>query len=204
MNPPYQYDATQLAEALWQVEDELRSSSKGSPSKHVRILLIGGGAIALGYGASYGTIDIDTWESEARFREAWDAVKARARKPLLPALHEVTVADAPYNFEDRIQRIQVQRPGTREKMKCLQIDVPERHDLALMKIVRGGERDEVGLRALHEVQPLDADRLAKLYKTEMKHIVGNMTEFRWKFLNIFSALFGQKAAEKLEPRLPIL
>lgn len=203
MNWAYQYDATELAAALWQIEDELQSGLKSASSKHVRILLIGGGAIALGYGAAYGTVDIDTMEAEARFLQAWAAVSARTSKPL-PALHEVAVADAPINFEDRLQRIQVLRPGSQEKMACLQIDVPERHDLAMMKIVRGEERDSVGLSALHEAQPLDPARLIELYRTEMKHIVGNMKDFRLKFLHIFSVLFGKKAAEQLAPRLPVL
>lgn len=59
------------------------------------------------------------------------------------------VSDFPYEFEDRLERVLPQ-------LARLHVVVPERHDLALSKILRWAPSDRDDVRELHEAEPLDA------------------------------------------------
>jgi hypothetical protein len=67
------------------------------------VLVIGGAAAIIHYGAESPTHDIDTFQrvTPALQRAADTAVKTN----LDIAVPFVAVADAPYNFEDRIERV---------------------------------------------------------------------------------------------------
>ena len=96
--------------------------------RFVRYIDVGGAAAALSYGATGSTKDIDTWHNVPRAvaRAAADARKATG---LEVPIEKAGVTDGPYHYEDRIRSIAI-------RLKKLRVLVPERHDLALMKVVR--------------------------------------------------------------------
>ncbi len=79
--------------------------------------------------------------------------------------------------------------------------MPERHDLAISKVSRGLARDYAALKAMHEAKPLRLKTLVERYD-EARHVrVGNPQRFAENFLVLISTLFGDDAADELEPRL---
>lgn len=161
-------------------------------SAPLSIVLIGGGAIAVAYLPNHGTRDIDATHLPRPFVEAWKT--AGLPESLLDHAH---VWDAPLNFEDRLQEIVL---GTGR----LRVFVPERHDLAMMKIVRGDDRDIEAISAVHSTVPLKLSRMEELYRSEMSHIISDMRKFRMNFLMACAALFGAVTARQIEKDLPIL
>lgn len=111
--PGQKFEAEALERFLETVDSELDAPTA--------IIVIGGPAISLVYAPRYGTDDIDTWSGHID-----EGVLERARKksglaiPLKPA----GVADAPYTFEDRVQKLELglerltiftpERPGHHE------------------------------------------------------------------------------------------
>jgi hypothetical protein len=94
------------------------------------ILVIGGAAAALASGATRATDDIDTFHPLTP--DVDKAVEAARRSTGLNIpVSFAAVADAPYDFEDRLIPIR----GLH--LKRLTLVVPERHDLVLMKTLRG-------------------------------------------------------------------
>ena len=95
------------------------------------VIIIGGGAAALKYRIDDPTTDIDTFNAlGADLRRAIDA--ARKVTGLAMPFEQSGVADGPYDFEDRLLRAM-------SRLARLTVLVPERHDLALMKTVRGDQ-----------------------------------------------------------------
>ncbi len=80
------------------VDAELRSPCE--------VVLIGGAAVGLAYHSSHATADIDLWSDPGK--PFWEAVK-RAEKhlakqiPIAPA----PIAEPPYDFEDRLERLRI-------------------------------------------------------------------------------------------------
>jgi hypothetical protein len=92
------------------------------------------------------------------------------------------VADGPYNFEDRLLRAM-------PRLARLTVLVPERHDLALMKTVRGDQADFAKLRTMHEAKPFDLSVLLERYQQEMSHAVIDPRRLRGNFLALVESLF---------------
>ena len=93
-------------------------------------VIIGGAAAALAYKASKTTTDIDT---ASRIPEELQHVFEAATKKtgLAIPVSLAGVFDPPYYYEDRLQQYD------QINLRFLKVYVPEQHDLALMKIVRG-------------------------------------------------------------------
>jgi hypothetical protein len=66
-----------------------------------------------------------------------------------------TIVDAPEGFEERLERLSL-------NLTSLTIFVPERHDLAMMKVARGYEHDLEALEDVHRLQPLGMDTLTSV------------------------------------------
>lgn len=102
-------------------------------TRRVRVEIIGGSAAALAHGAKSTTTELDTFN--ALNKELLDAV-ARAIEETgfdIP-VSQSTVADVPYNYEDRLER---QLP----ELDHLEVWVLEKHDLVLSKTVRCYDHD---------------------------------------------------------------
>ena len=127
------------------------------------VIIIGGGAAALKYRIDDPTTDIDTFNAlGADLRRAIDA--ARKATGLAMPFEQSGVADGPYDFEDRLLRAM-------PRLARMTVLVPERHDLALMKAVRGDQADFAKLQAIHERKPFDLSVLLRRYEEEMGHVV---------------------------------
>src|SRR5213593_1407871 len=94
------------------------------------------------------------------------------------------VADGPYEFEDRLLRAM-------PRLARLTVLVPERHDLALMKTIRGDQADFGKLQAIHNRHPFDLSVLVRRYEEEMGHVVIDPRRLRWHFLALVESLFPE-------------
>jgi hypothetical protein len=83
-------------------------------------------------------------------------VKARAVTGLdIPVAH-AGVADAPLDIESRLERVL-------PHLERLRVFVPERHDLVLMKAIRGYEHDLQAISEIHAHSPLDLETLVRRF-----------------------------------------
>jgi len=181
------YNRVELVTFLKSLDAELADPSE--------LLVIGGAAATLRYGATATTKDIDTWNSiPATVHEA--AARARTKTGLAIPMEQASVADAPYHYEDRTRRAPL-------KLKRLRIRVPERHDLALMKIIRGDRHDEDVIAEIHAKHPLDPEVLIDRFENEMGHVVKDERILRQQFRLLVQRLFGPEAAKGVRTtRLP--
>jgi hypothetical protein len=163
----------------------------------VRMYIIGGSAAALGYGVDTLTRDLDIFESGRRDRERITSAAelARADTGLALPVEFPAVADVPWNFEDRVQRIL-------PHLLRLEPLVLERHDLVLSKLVRGHENDMLHIQAIHELVPLDLDVLVSRYLAEMGHAATNLRSMDLNLLSCVDRLFGELKRERVRARLP--
>lgn len=162
------------------------------------VVVIGGGAAALTYRIDDPTTDIDTFNAlGADLQRAIRA--AREATGLAMPFERSGVADGPYDFEDRLLRAM---PG----LARLTVLVPERHDLALMKTVRGDQADFAKLQAIHDRKPFDLPVLLRRYEEEMGHVVIDPRRLRGNFLALVESLFPEavllvaKALERPDQR----
>ena len=147
------------------------------------IIIIGGGAAALKYRIDDPTMDIDTFNAlGADLRRAIDA--AREATGLAMPFEQSGVADGPYDFEDRLLRAM-------PRLARLTVLVPERHDLALMKTVRGDQADFAKLQAIHERKRFDLLVLLDRYQQEMSHVVIDPRRLHGNFLALVESLFPE-------------
>jgi Nucleotidyltransferase of unknown function (DUF6036) len=147
------------------------------------IIIIGGGAAALKYRIDDPTTDIDTFNAlGADLRRAIDA--ARKATGLAMPFEQSGVADGPYEFEDRLLRAM-------PRLARLTVLVPERHDLALMKTIRGDQADFAKLQAIHNRRPFDLSVLVRRYEEEMGHVVIDPRRLRGNFLALVESLFPE-------------
>jgi hypothetical protein len=169
------FDARELRRFLRAVDAELDGP--------VRVVLVGGSALALGYAVGTGTVDVDTWETDLR-RIGAAAARARAAMGL----------DIPIEYESRLKRVLL-------GLHKLKVYVPEKHDLALSKVMRCHEGDLAGIEALHRLHGLDEETLVTRYMEEMKHVIGDPGRIDLNLLVAVERLFGVVEAEAVERRL---
>jgi hypothetical protein len=146
----------------------------------VEVIVIGGTAAALHYGVRRATHDIDTWTT-VQGTLAAAAEKARAATGLNVPLQKSGVADAPFEFESRLERVL-------PNLSRLKVFVPEKHDLVLMKTVRCYEHDLEAIAEIHAHSPLKLDVLVQRFVEEMTPI-GDPTRIRANLLVVVERLF---------------
>ena len=126
------------------------------------VVVIGGGAAALKYRIDDPTMDIDTFNAlGAELKRAIRA--AREATGLAMPFEQSGVVDGPYDFEGRLLRAM-------PRLARLTVLVPERHDLALMKTVRGDQADFAKLQAIHDRKPFELSVLLRRYEEEMVRV----------------------------------
>jgi hypothetical protein len=156
------------------------------------MILIGGAAAAIAYRASGATRDIDTMNETGPIEDAY--LLAKKETGLDIPLGAARVAEAPYCYEDRLVTLKI------KELKRLTVRVPEKHDLALMKITRGYEHDLATVEELGKRVGLERETLIERYTKEMDHVVGNSTVIHRNFLTAIEVLYGEAAAEEVEKR----
>ena len=159
-----------------------------------QLIVIGGSAALLGYGIDRVTQDIDTWDSDhSRIADALEAAKKETGLNIpvqCPGIH-----DAPIDFEDRLKTVRI-----RELTK-LAISVPEKHDLVLMKMLRGEQPDMEAADQIKAKSGLDSATLIKRYVEEMRHVVGDIRRLDLNLLALIERLYGAEARDKTRKRL---
>ena len=171
----------------------LQQADQALSSKH-QFIVIGGAAALLNYGAIRTTADIDTIGSLApELEKAFEW--AREQMGFDIPVQVVGIHDAPYNFEERLQ------PANIDGLRRLSVFVPEQHDLALMKTVRGYDHDIQVIWEMHRAKALDLDVLKQRFHTEMTHVMGNPENLRLSFLAVVERLYGFEAATRVEEEL---
>lgn len=162
----------------------------GFLTRPVRLVVIGGFAIALGWCDRHSTSDIDVLgQLDPELQQAIQAAGTEGAVPI----QSVFISSQPYDFEDRLQPVEI--PG----LKRLQVFLPEAHDLAIMKLARGLSHDLEGIEAIHQECPLGFETPIERYRNT-DHI-GSPAMFRLSLLAAVSRLFGDEVAGQLDQAL---
>ena len=111
---------------------------------------------------------------------------------MLP-IQVVGIAEGPEGLEKRAQKIAL------EGATQLTVLVPERHDLAIMKLARGYEHDLQALEDIHRLHPFEVETLVARY--EATEVVGPRRRFALALLDLIARLFGDDEANKRRPLL---
>ena len=158
------------------------------------LIVIGGAAAAIAYDVARATRDIDTWSAlDGALSNAVE--RALAESPLEIPVEHAAVSDAPWEFETRLLRVEP------ERWTWLRIFVPERHDLVLMKCVRGYEHDLETASSIHQSHGLDLEILISRYSAEMSHIAGDRSRLDLNFQVLAERLFGEAAERRVAQAL---
>lgn len=158
--------------------------------RRAKVVIIGGAAAAIRYGFDGGTRDIDTWTTVTR--ELAAAVeRARRATGLAVPFEKSGIADGPFDLESRLRR-------ALPRLQRLIVWVPERHDLVLMKVVRGYEHDLEAIEAIHRDSPLELDVLVTRYEQEMGAVVISPLRLRGNFLTLIERLFPDELEDVAE------
>lgn len=148
------------------------------------LVIIGGAAAALAYKVTRGTRDIDTMNDPRAVMSAYrEAVKDTGIEIPLGA---AGVADAPYEYESRLRRLNT------PKLTRLNLLVPEKHDLVLMKIVRGSEADIQAAIDIAAACGLRRAVLEKRFREEMTHVIGNPRRLALNFEACIARVFSPR------------
>ena len=167
-----------LFEFLGRVDREL--------SQPCTIFVIGGSAVAT-IDPRHSTTDLDLMSPGSR---EFDAAVERLRQrgePVIP-VQVVTIATGPAGLEDRAEKVDM-KTATK-----LTVFVPERHDLAMMKLARGYENDLEALEGIHLTKPFElATLVARFDETD---VIGPRRRFALALLDLIARLFGEEEAAK--------
>jgi hypothetical protein len=157
----------------------------------VQLVIIGGTALALGYGVSAATIDIDTYGCDlTAVQQA--ASLARVQTGLDITIDNSVIAQLPAGYRERLRPV---LPA----LGCLQLWVLDPYDLAASKLLRGSIHDRQQLQQLHERAPLDRDLLVARFKDLLDDYVGDPTEPRWSLFHFVAEVWGELDALDLRP-----
>lgn len=182
----HRYAHNQLEQFLRLVDAEL--------TRPCAIVLIGGAALSLGYHSSHATSDIDLWSpAKGPF---WAAVaKVKKRDSDSVPIEHAAIAEPPYDFEDRLVTLDL------EGLAHLTVQVPEAHDLVLLKTGRAEAHDLDAVEDIHRVHPLSLETLIARFLETAPHVMGPKSRFKLNFLAVIARLFGEAQAIEVERRL---
>jgi len=155
------------------------------------IRLIGGAAVGLCFLPSYRTLDVDYARAD---REVQDAIAHLRRvAPARIVATQTGVYFVPYGYEQRLVTLDI--PG----LTFLSVEVPERHDLAIMKATRGIDRDLDTLSQVHAVAPFELTTLVERFQETW--VTGPQRLADLGFLLLIEVLFSDRDAYRAEELL---
>jgi hypothetical protein len=165
------------------IERFFRAIDAALTSEH-RIVVVGGAAVVLGCGeVPLMTRDIDYAFDTSGAGALEVAARAAREVTGLPIpLDHASLANGPYGLEERLTRVL-------PDLVHLAVWLPERHDLALMKVIRGAEADIAGLLAVHREIPFDYGVLVTRYEEEMGAVAADPGALHLNMLQLVEALF---------------
>lgn len=79
--------------------------------------------------------------------------------------------------------------------------VPEKHDWALMKVVRFNQKDIEDLTEVSNAVGFDENVLLERFLNEMTSVLGRPSELVQSFVLLIEKLFGETEADKIESRV---
>lgn len=162
----------------------------------VRMDCIGGFVVTTLYGLNRPTGDVDVLEIAPRAAADAFSEIARLGGPLFKKygvyLDRVTVAQPPYEYESRLQKM---FPGTFRNLHLMALDP---YDLALTKLERNIERDRGDVTFLARSIPFDLDILRERYQTELRPFLGNPKREDLS-LELWIEMIEEDRASKLDP-----
>ena len=174
------------------VREEIRAFLKAldehAPRK-LRVVIIGGAAASLSYGSKGGTLDIDTATNVSSLDAAAEAAKKETGLEI--PFGRSSVFDAPCEYESRLRRVPV--PGLRR----LTVLVPEKHDWALMKVVRFEDKDAEHIKAAAREVGLDKKTFEDRFLSEMTHVEPR-ARLILHFLAMIEELYGEQDAARMQ------
>jgi hypothetical protein len=157
--------------------------------KNSKVVIIGGAAATLSFGVTGGTIDIDTANRVTALQKAGEA--AREATGLRIPMERATVFDAPRDYERRLKRLPL------KGLRRLAVFVPEKHDWALMKIVRFEDKDLAHLKAASSAVGFELRIFEERFLSEMTHVLPR-ERLVTRFLAMIEELYGEPEASRLE------
>jgi hypothetical protein len=130
---------------------------------------LGGFVVTVVYGAKRSTSDLDLISTLRTEPDLLDRAGegSRLHKKHKVYLDQVTIAQLPQNYEDRLTEI---FSGTFESLRLFALDP---YDIALSKIERNIERDRDDVKHLARIVPLDLGILKQRYYDELRGYLGN-------------------------------
>ena len=158
-----------------------------------RIELIGAAAAILAFKIKRGTLDIDSTNDLTKIRKACEA--ASAETGLQIPLQTVGIYDAPYEYESRLKHLSI------PKLKNLQLLVPEKHDWALIKMMRLNQKDLDDIEEVFHHVGFSKEKFSARFLEEMTHVHGNRKDVIANFLTMMEQLFGKAEADRLEEKI---
>lgn len=158
-------------------------------SKRFDLVIIGGAAAALSFGAESGTLDIDSATSLTAIRKACET--AEEETGLNVPIGRTPVFEAPYEYEERLQRLSLRG------LKRLRIFVPEKHDWALMKIARLDDKDIEDIKEVGSKVGFDKKVFLQRFLEEMTHIEPGK-RLASQFVAMMEELYGKDEADRME------
>lgn len=177
------YDKSQLIAFIRSLDRHL--------SDKVKIIVIGGAAASIAYDSNSMTADIDIFNIlEGDQNSLLDAAeKARHETGLSISLGSGSVADLPYNYEDRLKHIR----GVR--LDNLKIEFPDKYDLVLSKTLRGYPHDIDAIEGVNRHHHLSLTTLVNRFESELVNMA--ISDTRIISLNmvlVIERLYGRKKA----------
>jgi hypothetical protein len=167
-----------------EIEAALRALDAVCTESH-RLVVIGGAAVALHTRIPSGTQDIDHLLPDIEVLLA----RCKATHLELPPFSASTVAEYPWDAEDRLQRVL-------PELARLEVWLLEPHDLVLSKVIRWHDGDEEDARELHRASPLSQPILLERYLHEMDHVMGDPLRRGLNFVECIDRLFGEITADE--------
>lgn len=159
--------------------------------REFEMLIIGGAAASLAYGATKTTTDIDLAHQPPD--ELQTALERAGRETgIRIPVQFVGIFEPPYCYEERL------RPLPEPRLARLLVYFPEQHDLALMKMVRGYENDLQAVEEMHRETPFDLNILLERFLGEMTQVNGDPRVIRINFLLLVERLFGSQSMSRIE------
>src|SRR5207248_8205118 len=104
----------------------------------------------------------------------------------------VSIHDGPFGYEARLTRLEF------PKLTRLQVEVPEKHDWALMKLVRFNEKDIRDIVAVSQTVGFDKEILLARFLEEMTHVTGPPSVLVLSFTIMIEKLYGKKEADRMD------
>ena len=155
--------------------------------------MIGGAAALLSFRIESATLDIDSTHD---VRTITPAIEAAARETGLDIpLQTVSIHDAPYHYEARLRRLAY------PKLKKLQVFIPEKHDWALMKVVRLIQKDIEDIKEVAESTGFHRSVFLRRFTDEMTHVAGRREDLVFNFVTMMEQLYGKDAADRIEKEI---